>query len=548
MTPRLKPLVIGYVVLTVLSNLILIGVVGYFLARVDARIDHEHTITDTLVETLAETKYQIVQIQQYLTDASATGENDGVEDGDKAYEATVAALTRINSLDASLQNFTRPILADAKLLQDTGHRMVAAYRLSREDGNRIMKAPDGFDVQSEHLQLAVDRLAQQINERQQTVQAEIHQGIRIGRHVNLALGMGAILISIGVGVFMTRYLFRLLGGEPAQGFLLAQHLAQGDLVQRESLSLVPRDSLIGYLDSMRARWTDVLSSMSGQIWLMLKAFGDLKTQSNAMAEHCARQNEATVSISVNIEQLSASAKEIADKSSDAAAQAQSSGRSSEKAMHVIESMVQDIQSAFEFVQESVRLSGVLDGRATEIESVVTTIRDIAEQTNLLALNAAIEAARAGESGRGFAVVADEVRKLATRAAEATTFIEKLINEVRATSAQIASVVSQGTGKVQNGIKGTDEAVDAIHEVLGDSVQTQSNAEYINNALLEQQAAMKEIVEKIGAIAGMSDKNAQSAATIAAAAGNLDQVAMAVQKDVGYFKYANAANEGDATLF
>ena len=109
-------------------------------------------------------------------------------------------------------------------------------------------------------------------------------------------------------------------------------------------------------------------------------------------------------------------------------------------------------------------------------------------------------------------------------------------------------MSQGTGKVQNGIKGTDEAVDAIHEVLGDSVQTQSNAEYINNALLEQQAAMQEIVEKIAAIAGMSDKNAQSAATIAAAAGNLDQVAMAVQKDVGYFKYGNAANEGDATLF
>ncbi len=98
----------------------------------------------------------------------------------------------------------------------------------------------------------------------------------------------------------------------------------------------------------------------------------------------------------------------------------------------------------------------LNARWTQVNAVADSIKQVAMFTNLLALNAAIEAARAGEHGRGFSVVADEVRRLAGQTTDATSSITKVVEAIRAESAQAVANVEKAE---------TDSILESAHTLL-----------------------------------------------------------------------------------
>ena len=128
-------------------------------------------------------------------------------------------------------------------------------------------------------------------------------------------------------------------------------------------------------------------------------------------------------ISESLDHLAHSVKEIegvAGQTADLASQSQQSLTSMDRTMSDMASDSSDIAA---------RLA-VLNEKASNISSVLTTINKVADQTNLLSLNASIEAEKAGESGRGFAVVALEIRRLADQTAVATLDVENMINQMQ----------------------------------------------------------------------------------------------------------------------
>ena len=78
------------------------------------------------------------------------------------------------------------------------------------------------------------------------------------------------------------------------------------------------------------------------------------------------------------------------------------------------------------------VSGIKDINKSsgEIINALALINSITAKTSMLSMNASIQAAHAGEYGKGFSVVAGEIQKLAEASQERTSYITKVVKELK----------------------------------------------------------------------------------------------------------------------
>ncbi len=179
--------------------------------------------------------------------------------------------------------------------------------------------------------------------------------------------------------------------------------------------------------------------------------------------------------------------------------------------------------------------GVMNEKANNINTVVTTITKVADQTNLLSLNAAIEAEKAGEYGAGFAVVAREIRRLADQTAVATLEIEQMVKEMQ-------SSVSAGVMQMDKFNQEVSRAVEQVNQISGQIAlvieQVQSltpRFEEVSHIMEQQFEGAQQISGAIAQLSQGSQQNLESLKETNRAVEQLDDAAQGLRSIISQFK-------------
>ncbi len=466
------------------------------------------------------------EVQQFLTDVSATHDPDGYKDAEDSAQRFQSGINQFRELFT--KNNDKDKIKELEALEEKfktfyggGKLMAQAYiRDGMEAGNLLMKGTDkapGFDKASEELSVKLKAFRERyIGDAQQTTKSTLGD-VNALSLIMLLGGAASTLLAVVFGVVIVRGITAPL----TRAVEVSEAVSQGDLSQ--TIPIEGKDEfavLMTALSHMQTNLARVVGNVRTGSEGVATASAEIAHGNHDLSARTESQASALEETAASMEQLSARVKQNADSAKQANQLAQSASTVAIQGGEVVAQVVETMK-------------GINDS-SKRISDIISVIDGIAFQTNILALNAAVEAARAGEQGRGFAVVATEVRSLAGRSADAAKEIKGLIN---------ASVerVEQGTALVDQAGSTMAEVVSAIRrvtDIMGE----------ISAASHEQSAGVAQVGEAVQQMDQVTQQNAALVEEMAAAASSLKSQAEELVGAVAVFKLSHGAGTASSASY
>ena len=436
------------------------------LAANDARLDTLENNSFPTLEKADAVNFQFSRLPGMLNSAVAAGELATLDEARKV-------LADITDLQQALQPLTRANQARAGELDDWRQAIARYADNALSASEQLIKGSAGFD----DLRPSLDRMASDLEAAQKlgsTFRANAYEDFqstlgqaRTDNATTTRTGyiLSAVLVAlVGLGALL---IIRGIMGNVHGVIESLQAIARGDGDLTRRVNVDSRDEI----GEMIQLFNGFLDKLQGTIRQIIEAAGPLGGMSQELyrltqesKENSRSQQGHTDSIGRDIQTMTSSIQEVAQRSQQASEGAGAASRQADTARANIGSLSTSISDLGSSVLGAVQAMQQLEEETQQVGSVLTVIRSIAEQTNLLALNAAIEAARAGEQGRGFAVVADEVRNLAQKTAASTAEIQQIIQRLQNSANGVLNVMTANGDKAQHSIERSVEATRMLESI------------------------------------------------------------------------------------
>jgi len=458
----------------------------------------QHTADESAVFALVAARMDkdVVQVQQWLTDISATRGKDGLDDGfveaEKSYKSFLEGLTKFEDMfrEEGYANGLRNVAELRKAVgayYEAGKKMANAYVAGGADsGNKMMgQFDDAAAALSTSLGAFIEEQTNELREDSEEIVTEL-QALVWG---SVMATIAAIIVSLMCGWLLSRSVTNPL----KEAIAVADSLAKGDLTVDVNVDRKDETGdLLNSLNLMFEKLRSVVGGVQAASSQVSVGSEELSNTSQQISQGTSEQAASVEEVSASVEQIAGSIRQSSENSKTTEGIAAQAARNAEEGGSAMSKTV----SAMGHIAEK-----------------ITIVEEIARQTNLLALNAAIEAARAGEHGKGFAVVAAEVRKLAEKSGEAANEISQLSAE----SVEVAELAGGLLAKVVPDIQKTSELIQEI-----------------SAASVEQDSGVSQIAKAMQQLGSVVQQNASASEEMASTAEELSSQSGQLLQTMGFF--------------